>query len=166
MPSPVICDLDRDSDVDIVYGGWDRLVHVWDMPFAYVAANVPWPTFHGNMQRDGVLSFDHLVGVDESPLVPAAMFQMDAPYPNPFNPSTTIRLHVPVINGSSSLELEVYDLQGRKIRTLHSGSISSGWHTMVWDGRNNSGHSQSSGMYFMRARSGAQSSIHKMTLVK
>ncbi len=34
MPSAVITDLDADSDVDIVFGGWDFLIHVWDMPFA------------------------------------------------------------------------------------------------------------------------------------
>ncbi len=166
MPSPVICDLDRDLDVDIVYGGWGRLVHVWDMPFAYDQANVPWPTFHGNMKRDGVIIPFYLVPVEENNPLPAARFQVDAPYPNPFNPSTTVRLHVPVVNGSSNLVLEVYDLQGRKVRTLHNGAISSGWHTMVWDGRDNSGRFQSSGMYFMRARSGAEASIHKMTLVK
>ncbi|MCP4293443.1 MAG: hypothetical protein GY780_16575 [bacterium] len=166
MPSPVICDVDNDRDVDIVYGGWDRAVHVWDMPFAYDRNNVPWPTFHGNMKRDGVFGALHLVGVDNDGELPAAAFQVDAPYPNPFNPSTSIRLHVPVIDGSSNLELVVYDLQGRKVRTLHNGPISSGWHTLVWDGRDNGGRTQSSGMYFMRARSGAVASIHKMTLVK
>lgn len=166
MPSPVICDLDRDMDVDIVYGGWDREVHVWDMPFAYDQSNCPWPTYQGNMQRDGVINLNFLVGVDEETELPAATFKVEAPYPNPFNPSTSIRLHVPVVNGSSSLELTVYDLQGRKVRTLHNGPISAGWHTLIWDGQDNSGRSQSSGMYFMRARSGQNSSIHKMTLVK
>ncbi|MEN8007377.1 MAG: hypothetical protein ABFS42_10205, partial [Candidatus Krumholzibacteriota bacterium] len=45
MPSSVITDIDADSDVDIVYGGWDFLIHVWDMPFAYDRHDVPWPTF-------------------------------------------------------------------------------------------------------------------------
>ena len=55
MPSPVITDLDSDFDVDIVYGGWDFLIHVWDMPFAYNRFSVPWPTFGGNAKRDGVI---------------------------------------------------------------------------------------------------------------
>ena len=38
----------RDLDVDIVYGGWDFKVHVWDMPFAYDRVNVPWPTHKGS----------------------------------------------------------------------------------------------------------------------
>jgi hypothetical protein len=56
MPSAVITDIDFDSDVDIVYGGWDFLIHVWDMPFAYDRRYVPWPTFGGNSKRDGVVS--------------------------------------------------------------------------------------------------------------
>ena len=165
-PSPVICDMDLDGDVDIVYGGWGRKLYVWDMPFAYDVANMPWPTFHGNMQRDGVFDISLLSPVEEVSILPAATFMMEAPYPNPFNPSTSIRLHIPVVNGSSDLELVVFDLQGRKVRTLHNGAISSGWHTLVWDGRDGSGRNQSSGMYFMRAVSGGQSNIHKMTLVK
>ncbi len=166
MAAPVICDLDLDQDVDIVLGAWDRLVHVWDMPFAYDRANCPWPTFHGNMLRDGVFDTSYLVGVEDGGELPAVAFKVDSPFPNPFNPSTSVRLHVPLANGSPSLELGVYDLQGRKIRTLHQGPIASGWHTMVWDGRDNTGRAQSSGMYFMRARSGMHSTIHKMTLVK
>lgn len=166
MPAPVICDLDRDSDVDIVMGGWDRLVHVWDMPFAFDQRNVPWGTFAGNMQRDGVYIPAYLVGIDDDQDVPSASLLVGAPYPNPFNPSTSVRLHVPATSGGSTLELVIYDLQGRKVRTLHSGSISSGWHTLVWDGRDDGGRGQSSGMYFMRAVSGPQQSIHKMTLVK
>ncbi len=165
-PSPVICDIDRDNDVDIVYGGWGRKLYVWDMPFAYEIENSPWPTFHGNMLRDGVYGSSHLTGVQDVNPLPAAAFRMEAPYPNPFNPSASIRLHVPVINGSSNLDLVVYDLKGRKVRTLHQGAISAGWHTLVWDGRDNSGRGQSSGIYFMRASSGGHSSIQKMTLIK
>jgi hypothetical protein len=56
MPSPVITDLDSDFDVDIVYGGWDFLIHVWDLPFVYNRFSVPWPTFGGNAKRDRVIS--------------------------------------------------------------------------------------------------------------
>ncbi|PID80303.1 hypothetical protein CSB20_07825 [bacterium DOLZORAL124_64_63] len=166
MPAPIICDLDLDLDVDIVMGGWDRLVHVWDMPYAFDRRYVSWGTFAGNMKRDGVYTSHWLVGVESDQDVPAAGLVLGDPYPNPFNPSTSVRLHVPAGRGGGTLELVVYDLQGRKVRTLHSGKISSGWHTMVWDGRDDGGRGQSSGMYFMRAVSGSQESIHKMTLVK
>ena len=56
MTSPTITDIDNDSDVDIVYGGWDFLLHVWDMPFAYNGNTVSWPTHDGNAKRDGVVT--------------------------------------------------------------------------------------------------------------
>ncbi len=163
FPSVTIIDIDYDQDVDIVYGGWDVLVHVWDMPFAYDRHNVPWPTFGGNMKRDGVFFPMELVAVPEDDLIPAAGLTVTNPYPNPFNPSTTVRLYIPA---GGALELGVYDISGRKVRTLHSGAIGAGWHTLVWDGQDDSGRGQASGLYFMRAVSQGQSSIQKMTLVK
>lgn len=163
MASVTITDIDNDMDVDIVYGGWDFQVHVWDMPFAYDRKNVPWPTFGGNTQRDGVLFPIYLVGVDEGDLVPSAGFTVMNPYPNPFNPSTSVRLYIPA---GGDLELGVYDVSGRRVRTLHTGSIGTGWHTLVWDGQDDAGRGQASGLYFMRATSAGQSTIRKMTLVK
>jgi hypothetical protein len=165
-PSPVITDLDHDFDVDIVYGGWDRIVHVWDMPFAYDRRNVPWPTFHGNMQRDGVLFPIAMVGVDDPEVQLPTALKVGTPYPNPFNPSTSVRLYVPGETGSAELELSVYDVLGRRVRVLHQGAISPGWHTLVWDGRDDKGQGQASGMYFMRARSSGLDAIRKMTLLK
>ncbi len=164
--SAVICDLDFDSDVDIVYGSWDRLIHVWDMPFAYNRLNVPWPTFQGNMQRTGVFFSLDLVPV-QGESVPDVNLLVGSPYPNPFNPSTSVKLYVASDgSGSADLALAVYNIQGRRVRQLHTGRIASGWHTLVWDGQDDSGRGVSSGMYFMRAVSGDMSTVHKMTLVK
>jgi len=166
MSAPVITDLDHDSDVDIVYGGRGRIVRVWDMPFAYDRRNVPWPTFQGNVQRDGVIFPIVLVGVDEPEEVVPAALKVGAPYPNPFNPSTSVRLYVPGDDGTGELELAVYDIQGHRLRTLHQGAIAPGWHTLVWDGKDDNGRGQASGLYFMRAKSKGSTSIQKMTLVK
>ena len=163
MPSAVITDIDNDWDVDIVYGGWDSLIHVWDMPFAYDRHLVPWPTFGGNNKRDGVFFPMYLVSVEDPEDLPMADFTVESVYPNPFNPSAAVRLYIP---RSSDLDLAVYDVQGRKVRSLHTGSISSGWHTLVWDGKDDNGRGQSSGMYFMRAVNEGEISVRKMTLVK
>jgi len=163
MPSAVITDIDFDSDVDIVFGGWDFLIHVWDMPFAYDRQSNYWPTFGGNNKRDGVVFPLAMSAVEDPRDIPAANFTVDSVYPNPFNPSTTVRLYIPE---SSDLELAVYDIQGRKVRSLHTGGISAGWHTLVWDGRDDAGRGQASGMYFLRAINAGISSVQKMTLVK
>ncbi len=163
MPSAVICDLDQDSDVDIVYGGWGRKVHVWDMPFAYDPTNVYWPTFHGNMKRDGVYLSRALVDVPDGGDVPSNTFLVKAPYPNPFNPRTSIKLFVP---RDTELSVGIYDLKGRRVRDLYTGDIGLGWHTLIWDGNDDSGSRQASGIYFMRAVSREGSQTYKLTLVK
>ena len=163
MPSVLITDLDRDSDVDIVYGGWDSQIFVWDMPFAYQRANVPWPTYGGNVQRDGVVYPLAVSSVEDPEDIPVAGFTVGAVYPNPFNPSTSVRLYIP---HASDLDLAVYDVQGRKVRRLYVGGISAGWHTLVWDGRNDTGRYQASGVYFMRAVNAGDVTVQKMTLVK
>jgi len=162
-PSVFITDIDFDSDVDIVYGGWDSLVHVWDMPFAHHRMTLSWPTFGGNTKRDGVVFPLAFSPVEDPEDIPAAGFTIGAAYPNPFNPSITIRLYLPE---RADLDLAVYDVQGRKVRSLHTGVISTGWHTMVWDGKDDAGRGQASGMYFMRGVSAQDVVVRKMMLVK
>lgn len=161
-PSAVITDLDGDWDVDIVFGGRDRVLSVWDMPFAFDPMDLYWPTFHGNMARNGVYVSRDLVDVPGGD-VPAAAFTVRPPFPNPFNPSTSVRLYVP---DSSPLEVCVFDLKGRLVQTLHSGRIAAGWHTLVWDGRDVHGRNQASGVYFLKAWTTQGEAVHKMTLVK
>jgi hypothetical protein len=162
MPSATICDLERDGDVDIVYGGWDRLLHVWDLPSAFDPQVLPWSTFHANNARTGVHLPLALVGVGDDASVPSA-FAVTAPYPNPFNPQTSVKMYVPA---SGNLRLIVHDVRGRVVRTLHDGHIAAGWHVQTWDGRDDGGRAQASGLYFMRAESAGETAVHKMTLVK
>ena len=164
MPSAIITDFDRDGDVDLIHGGWDRLLHVWDMPYAYDRTKTPWPTFQSDMQRTGVYFPIQLLGVDDDPAdLPPAGFTMNSPFPNPFNPSTSVRLYVP---RDGEVRLRVHDVRGRVVRSLHGGRLEAGWHTMTWDGRDDGGRLQASGLYFMRAEADQDVSIHKMTLVK
>jgi hypothetical protein len=163
MPGVTITDLDKDGDVDIVYAGWDFLCHVWDMPFAYDRTDVPWPTYKANMQRTGVYFPIELVGTPDGPAVPRAGLQLDRPYPNPFNPSAKFNLYV---EARGELTVDIYDVRGQRIRALHEGVIEGGWHTMVWDGRDDTGRAQPSGVYLVRARAAGQEGIQKMTLVK
>jgi flagellar hook assembly protein FlgD len=101
-----------------------------------------------------------------SPSSPARLTLLP-PYPNPFNPSTTIRLYVPgTASGQQKVEVGVYDLRGRLVSRLHAGPAPSGWHTWHWLGRDDQGRRQASGLYFVRARAGAQTIIQKALLVK
>ena len=55
----------------MVYGGWDFRCHVWDLPFTPNPEKAYWPTYKGNMRRDGVISVPGLTSVGPV-VVPAA----------------------------------------------------------------------------------------------
>jgi len=97
--------------------------------------------------------------VSESPLV----FSGLAVHPNPSNPRTTnsfFQTH------AQTAEVVVYDLRGRRIRTLHAGFLDSGAHEIDWDGRDNSGRGVASGVYFVKYRSGNTVRVNRVTLVR
>ena len=84
-------------------------------------------------------------------------------YPNPFNPSTMIECVLP---GGGVTELAVYSITGQKMKTITAGFLSAGKHSFLWNGKDDSGHAVSSGIYIARLTSGAQSITKKMVLVK
>ncbi len=94
--------------------------------------------------------------------LPAA-FELVANYPNPFNPETTIDFALP---NRSEVKLVVYDILGRKIRTLLDETRSAGRHSVVWDGRGSDGRAQASGMYFCLLTAGDYRASQKMLLLK
>ncbi len=85
-------------------------------------------------------------------------FQLMANYPNPFNPSTTIRYAVPM---SSPVRLSVFDTLGRRVAVLVDSQQKAGWHDVTFQ----SG-SLSSGMYFYRMEAGALNLSRIMLLLK
>ena len=85
-------------------------------------------------------------------------------FPNPFNPSTTIRYDVPA--GSGAVTLKVFDVAGRLVKTLVNGKPAAGPERIDWDGTNAKGHGVSTGVYFYRLEASGFSQTRKMLLVK
>jgi WD40 repeat protein len=67
--------------------------------------------------------------------------------PNPFNPQTTIRYALP---NQAEIRLGIYDLTGRRVRTLVRGVHQPGRYSVVWDGRDQDGQEVASGIYLYR----------------
>ncbi len=84
-------------------------------------------------------------------------------YPNPFNPSTTIPVSVAK---TGPVRLDVMDSRGRRIRTLHDGRLNSGSHTFRWNGDDEMGAPQASGVYLARIIDGAGTSMQRLVLLK
>ncbi|MGD9548598.1 MAG: endonuclease [Candidatus Krumholzibacteriia bacterium] len=98
---------------------------------------------------------------DRAPAVVAV--GIDRIVPNPFNPRTTIEY---TVARTGPVTLAVYDLAGRRVRTLVSGPISAGEHQVPWDGRDQSGRALPSATYFCRLEGQGQAVTGKLTLLK
>jgi hypothetical protein len=79
-------------------------------------------------------------------------------YPNPFNPSTKIKFQIPV---NESVEINVYDVSGKKIAELVNGKIKAGIYETVFDATG-----LPSGIYFIRMISGNYSYVSKIAYIK
>jgi hypothetical protein len=90
-------------------------------------------------------------------------FGLGQNFPNPFNPVTNIQFMLPE---PADVQLVVYDLMGRTVRTLVNGSQTAGYKTVVWDSKDEAGIPVSAGMYIYELRSGSYSAIQKMVLLK
>jgi hypothetical protein len=98
-----------------------------------------------------------------SNISPLAGFQLNQNYPNPFNPSTTISFRIPE---ESTVTLTVYNSLGQEVTTLLSGSLLSGSHRVVWNGRDNNGRPVASGTYIYRLQAGDFNQSRQMVLLK
>ena len=90
-------------------------------------------------------------------------FALHQNYPNPFNPITTIEYDLPK---DAHVYLVIYDILGRKIRTLVSGMQPAGYAEVRWNGTDDWGNKVGSGIYFYRIETGKFSKTHKMVLMK
>ncbi len=94
-------------------------------------------------------------------------FSLEQNYPNPFNPVTTIAFQIP---GTASdrvvVELIIYNLLGSRVRTLVADTRSPGRYTVHWDGRNDSGKIESTGIYIYRLKAGSRVAMRRMVLMK
>ncbi len=95
-----------------------------------------------------------------------AGFRLGNAVPNPFNPITTIAYCVPEHAAGTGVELTVYDVRGRLVRTLVHGLADPGRHSVVWDGRDNSGAAVSSGVYLYRLEAEGYEAVRKAILLK
>jgi flagellar hook assembly protein FlgD len=94
--------------------------------------------------------------------IPKAFF-LSQNYPNPFNPSTSISFGLPK---SSSVKLEVFNLLGQRVKVLVNGVLDAGYKTIIWDGKDETGTSVSSGVYLNKLTSKDFQKSQKMLLLK
>ena len=95
-------------------------------------------------QRLAWMDSDILLSLDPSPI--AAGFRLNGPFPNPFNPSTVISYELP---HDLNIEINIFNLLGRKVRSLLNETRPAGQGSTIWDGKTENGHLASGGVYFI-----------------
>jgi len=99
-------------------------------------------------------------GVGDTPL--PRVLSVSA-YPNPFNPETTVRYTLPA---RGHVRIDIFDLRGERVATLVDRDQDAGAFTVAWRGRNDTGASVGSGVYFARLSAGGTERTYKLTLLK
>ncbi len=88
-------------------------------------------------------------------------------FPNPFNPSTTLRYAVPAdYQAGAAVSLEIFSLRGQRVRALPVTPAPGTWTEVEWDGTDDSGRTLPSGQYVARFICGDQAQTTKMTMLK
>lgn len=90
-------------------------------------------------------------------------FALQPNYPEPFTSQTNIRFTLP---RSSSVQLAVYDLRGRRVRTLVDGPLPAGPHTALWNGADDTDRPLPSGAYFCRLFAGGVTVMQSAVLLR
>ena len=91
-------------------------------------------------------------------------FKLIQNHPNPFNPSTYISFEI--TDASKDYSLDIYNIKGQLVKTLHQGKLDIGRHSLVWDGHDKHNNLVASGVYFYRLNDGLKSQSRKMLLMK
>ena len=94
--------------------------------------------------------------------IPTTFF-LSQNYPNPFNPITKLDYNLPL---RSKVNISVYNVLGQEIKTLLNEVKEYGYHSVIWNGKDNSGKDMASGVYFARITSQSFIKTRKMLLVK
>ena len=90
-------------------------------------------------------------------------YQLYQNFPNPFNPSTTFEYQMPA---AGPVELNIYNLLGRRISTLVDGIKPAGKYRLAWDGTDSRGRTVPAGIYLLKMNAGEYTKVIRMVLVK
>ena len=131
---------------------------------------VVFPDFDlGGRTQDNIIYFDNIsfysnsVGVDNRSETFPQGFVLEQNFPNPFNPSTTLRYELPE---DGLVNVTIYDMMGRQVSTLVSSQQAAGYKSIQWNATNDFGKPVSAGVYLYQIQAGEFVQTKKMVLLK
>jgi hypothetical protein len=155
-----LTDFDRDGNYELVTGYSNGvLVIKLRRPLGGLDA---WTTYRGSLNRQGSFAATGFVGNEDE--VAVSEITLEAAYPNPFKAQATLSFSLP--KAEQQVSLAIYNSKGQRVKTLYTGSADKGRHSLVWDGRDESGRPVGSGVYFYRLLTDGKVTSRKMLLLK
>ena len=145
---------------------WDKNIYMWDYDFAFSPSGPPpWPQFHHDAARTGFASNPVFTGVTPQSGRPTTI-ELASPAPNPTRGGSRIWCGVPAAREGARYEIAVYDLSGRRLRTLQTGIAKAGRFSVEWDLRSDAGVPVDAGVYFVRFALGGAGQTKKVVVLK
>jgi len=120
-----------------------------------------YPTWGAEFICDLIISYSPSSS-EEIPIIPSN-YKLDNPYPNPFNPSTTIKYELPK---SSDMVITIYDILGRNVWSHKESSKPAGYYSLLWNGLNQNGTQGASGVYLISLSTPEFRAVQKAVLIR
>jgi len=166
LSTPAIADLDGYGDVEVLCPSFDGFVYAYDLSAAYVPEAQDWPMFGHDRARSGSYQWTHeeASGVAPEALVQSglpAVTRLAAPNPNPVHGGTVLSYD---LREEGEVALALYDVLGRRVRTIARGPRSAGRYEVQWDGRDADGARLGAGVYFLRFTAPGHAETRKLVV--
>jgi len=119
---------------------------------------------HGNaVLLSGALACEYWGTAVNDPQLPPALFSIAAAAPNPFSGATRIEL---AVKEAAEASIAIYNSRGQKIRGFEPQNLTAGTHELVWNGTDDRGETQPSGVYFIKVTDGRATATRRLLLLK
>jgi hypothetical protein len=145
--------LSASDDTVLVDGGAPASALYYIVTAFDVHANQSAPSNEASVQA--------LTGIGNTPPI-TALTVLDN-MPNPFTDKTTLRVGLP---RASDVEIDVFDVAGRSVRSERTSQLAAGWREIAFDGRNDAGRLLTSGVYFYRVKAAGETITRKMVIAR
>jgi arabinogalactan endo-1,4-beta-galactosidase len=136
------------------FGGWESNISDRAFTFTENDTTIAWRFFNDRIAPTNVAETTQPMPME---------VQLYQNFPNPFNPTTSIRYSIP---RRSKVTISIYNILGQVIKILANGTQEAGLHSTSWNGTDESGKPTVSGMYFLRLSADGVSKFRKIVVMK
>ncbi len=164
--TPMLGDVDNDGKIDLTMTASDSalvFLNFNNAVYDSAAAQITSWRYNRRLNNNAYFNGDIATDIEDDEDILPENFALMQNFPNPFNPSTNIVFSLP---SRSEVKLEIFNILGRKIKTVVNEDLSAGRHQIKWDGKDEKGNDVSSGIYFYRLKTDEYTETRKMTLIK